>query len=63
MIGCRIHRPALTSGIARFLPCDPPQPDHLARPRQIARLRLAFAMTPAQAALVAALVYGDRGAE
>lgn len=36
-----------------------PQPDGTAQPRQIARLRLAFALTLAQAALVATLAYGE----
>ena len=60
MTGNRFYRPAV---IALFTPCTASQPDRTARPRQILRLRLAFALTPAQAALVASLAFGERRAE
>ena len=65
MTGLRFYRqrPALPAGIALFTSRTAPQPDRAARSRQIVRLRLAFALTPAQAALVASLAFGERGAE
>ena len=41
----------------------PRHPDRAARRFQIAHLRRAFGLTTAQAALLASLAFGERGAE
>lgn len=59
---CRERRAALPR-ITLSMPCNAQQSDHTARKHQIARLCLTFGLSAAQAALVAPLAFGERGAE